>query len=71
MVMSRETLPTPSLTRTLLPVASNNKKNKNTPEERLELPTYRLTAGRATDCATQDFPAARASSLYVVYSLAY
>ena len=25
------------------------------PEVRLELTTYRLTAGRATDCAIQDF----------------
>jgi hypothetical protein len=27
---------------------------KNAPEVRLELTTYRLTAGRATDCAIQE-----------------
>ena len=29
-------------------------KEKNAPEVRLELTTYRLTAGRATDCAIQE-----------------
>lgn len=30
------------------------KKKKKAPEVRLELTTYRLTAGRAADCAIQD-----------------
>ena len=30
------------------------KLNKKAPEVRLELTTYRLTAGRATDCAIQE-----------------
>jgi hypothetical protein len=30
------------------------KDQKKAPEVRLELTTYRLTAGRATDCAIQD-----------------
>ncbi len=45
-------------------------RKKEAPEVRLELTTYRLTAGRAADCAIQDLALSHPGTLYPTSILA-